>query len=225
MVSPMATSPRSTSPEPAPLAIWQMEAEDGTRAGGMRVGTDNGASKCGYVYDTVPFSGGTVRFDASVPYAGDYAWARVMGTDWNNNSFFVKVDGGPIFHYEVGQFGGQWTWGWIRSTRTTFRSWSSPSVPERIRSSSALARRRRGLTWCSWSIARTMCLPTSGCAARHLHRHQPDSDGDALTYLDAHTHPDADVDRNADSNANSHRNDNSNGLPTPPSLQETPLLP
>ena len=99
--------------EPAPLAVWHMEAEDGTRAGGMRVGTDNGASKCGYVYDTVPFSGGTVRFDASVPYAGDYAlWARVMGTDWNNNSFFVKVDGGPIFHYEVGQFGGQWTWGW-----------------------------------------------------------------------------------------------------------------
>ena len=49
----------------------------------------------------------------TVPYDDNYyLWARAMGLDWNQNSFWVSVDGAPFFHYEIGQFGGQWTWGW-----------------------------------------------------------------------------------------------------------------
>ncbi len=35
-----------------------------------------------------------------------------MGLDWDKNSFWVSVDGAPPFHYEIGQFGSQWTWSW-----------------------------------------------------------------------------------------------------------------
>lgn len=99
----------------APLAVWMMEAEDGDRTGSMRVSANDGASKCEFVFDPEPMSGSTVTFNASVPYTGDYTlWARVMGTGWNFNSFLVSVDGGPFFHYEIGQFGNQWTWGWER---------------------------------------------------------------------------------------------------------------
>ncbi len=35
-----------------------------------------------------------------------------MGHAWDQNSFWVSVDGAPFFHYEIGQFNGLWTWGW-----------------------------------------------------------------------------------------------------------------
>jgi len=50
------------------------------------------------------------------PYGGTYhLWARVMGLDWNQNSFFVAVDGSPDAVFEIPPVGGQWTWGWQRS--------------------------------------------------------------------------------------------------------------
>lgn len=103
------------SSDAAPLAVWLIEAEDGGRTGSMQVSTNDGASKCEFVFDPQRMSGSTVTFNASVPYAGDYTlWARVMGTGWSFNSFLVSIDGGPYFHYEIGQFGNQWTWGWER---------------------------------------------------------------------------------------------------------------
>lgn len=99
--------------ETAPMAIWYMEAEDGSRSGSMRVSTNDAASHCEFVFDPQSMSGSVVTFNATVPYDGDYTlWARVMGTGWAYNSFFVSIDGGPLFHYEISQFGGQWTWGW-----------------------------------------------------------------------------------------------------------------
>ena len=93
--------------------IWHSEAEDGVRAGSMQVDADNGASACQYVYDRDLQPGSAVTFAVTVPFAGDtYLWARAMGLDWNRNSFWVSVDGAPSFHYEIGQFGGEWTWGW-----------------------------------------------------------------------------------------------------------------
>ena len=97
-----------------PQWTWHREAEDVPRTGSMQRGTDSGgASACYYVYDTVPGSGSAITFDVTVPYNDNYSlWARAMGLDWNQNSFWVSVDGAPFFHYEIGQFGGQWTWGW-----------------------------------------------------------------------------------------------------------------
>jgi hypothetical protein len=97
-----------------PQWVWFREAEDVPRTGSMQRGTDtSGASACYYVYDTVPWSGSSITFNVTVPYTDNYyLWARAMGHAWDQNSFWVSVDGAPFFHYEIGQFGGQWTWGW-----------------------------------------------------------------------------------------------------------------
>ena len=93
--------------------IWHSEDEDGVRAGSMQVDADNGASACQDVYDRDLQPGSAVTFAVTVPFASDtYLWARAMGLDWNRNSFWVSVDGAPSFHYEIGQFDGEWTWGW-----------------------------------------------------------------------------------------------------------------
>ena len=96
-----------------PQWVWHREAEDVPRTGGMQLGQDNaGASACHYV----AYAGGaagSITFNLTVPYDDNYfAWARAMGMDWDQNSFWVSMDGAPAFHYEIGQFGGQWTWGW-----------------------------------------------------------------------------------------------------------------
>jgi hypothetical protein len=95
-----------------PQWVWHREAEDVPRTGSMLRGTDSGgASACSYVYDTVPWSGSSITFNVTVPYADNYyLWARAMGHVWDQNSFWVSVDGAPFFHYEIDQFGGQWTW-------------------------------------------------------------------------------------------------------------------
>ena len=84
------------------------------RTGSIQRGADSGgASACYYVYNTVPWSGSSITFDVTVPYTDNYyLWARAMGLDWDQNSFWVSVDGAPFFHYEINQFAGQWTWGW-----------------------------------------------------------------------------------------------------------------
>jgi hypothetical protein len=97
-----------------PQWVWHREAESVPRTGSMQRGTDtSGASACYYVYDTIPWSGSSITFNVTVPYADNYyLWARAMGHAWDQNSYWVSVDGAPFFHYEIGQFGGQWTWGW-----------------------------------------------------------------------------------------------------------------
>ncbi len=96
-----------------PQWVWYREAEDVFRTGSMQRGTDSGASACYYVYDTIPRSGSSITFDVMLPYSDNYyLWARAMGQAWDQNSFWVSVDGAPFFHYEIGQFDGQWIWGW-----------------------------------------------------------------------------------------------------------------
>ena len=96
-----------------PQTVWISEAEDVARTGSMQLGRDNGASACDYVYDTVAFSGSSIRFDLTVPHDDAYyLWARAMGLSPTQNSFQVSVDGSEIFVYSIGRFDGQWTWGW-----------------------------------------------------------------------------------------------------------------
>jgi hypothetical protein len=103
----------TATPVQAPLTTWAVEAEQGTRAGSMAIGSDIGASACQYVTDGTALSGSTVTFEVTVPYGGYYyLWARVQGLSWSQNSFFVLAPGGLVFHYEIPQFGGSWTWGW-----------------------------------------------------------------------------------------------------------------
>lgn len=97
-----------------PPAVWLSEAEWGALTPPMAERSDDaGASSCYYVSDDSGWTDGTVTFAVNLPYTDDYyLWARAKGTSWSNNSFFVSVDGGAPFHYEIAQFGGQWTWGW-----------------------------------------------------------------------------------------------------------------
>jgi hypothetical protein len=97
-----------------PQWVWHREAEDVPRTGSMQRGTDSsGASACYYVFDPVAYSGSTVTFDVTVPYADNYyLWARAMGLDWDQNSFTVFVDTTEVRQFEIRPVGGQWTWGW-----------------------------------------------------------------------------------------------------------------
>lgn len=77
----------------------------------MAVGQDNNASACYYVSDSIGYSGSRVTFALSVPYTTNYfLWARVKADDWTHNSFFVAIDSGPNFVYEIQD--GSWAWHW-----------------------------------------------------------------------------------------------------------------
>lgn len=98
---------------PAVIGVWWWEAESTTLTPPMAPVNDAGACGGGYVASTVAYSQGTAAFTFDTPSAGNYVvWARVMGLAWNQNSFWVSVDGGPEYHYEIPQFDGQWIWGW-----------------------------------------------------------------------------------------------------------------
>jgi hypothetical protein len=101
-----------------PQWVWHREAEDVPRTGSMLRGTDSsGASACYYVFDPVAYSGSTVTFNVTVPYADNYyLWARAMGLDWDQNSFTVFVDNTEVRQFEIRPVGGQWNWGWHRVT-------------------------------------------------------------------------------------------------------------
>ncbi len=94
-----------------PAEVWRAEAESGALTDPMALGTDTGASACRYV--SASGQTGAVTYILDVPATGQYyLWARVKGTSWTANSFWVSWDGGMAIHYEVPQFGGQWAWGW-----------------------------------------------------------------------------------------------------------------
>lgn len=83
----------------------------------MTTGDDPTASACTFVYDVTSWSNGAATYAVYVPYGGTHhLWARVMGLDWNHNSFFVSVDGSPDAIFEVLPPSNQWTWGWQRVT-------------------------------------------------------------------------------------------------------------
>ena len=95
---------------------WWAEAEDGAVSGGMAIGTSEGASGCSYVYTTQAWSNDSVSFTVNLPESGDYyLWARAMGLGWSDNSFFISIDDGQEFHYEIQPVGEtEWTWSWQR---------------------------------------------------------------------------------------------------------------
>lgn len=103
----------------APAFIWQQEAETGLLTPPMAVATDVDASACHYVADTTTWSEGRVTFAFYAPTTGDYyLWARVMGLDWERNSFTVVVDNLPATMIEIAPVNGQWTWDYQRISST-----------------------------------------------------------------------------------------------------------
>lgn len=98
---------------PAVASAWWQEAETATLTPPMAPIADASACGGGYVVSTAPYPQGAAAFTFDAPAAGNYfVWARVMGLGWNQNSFWVSVDGGLEYHYEIPPFDGQWKWGW-----------------------------------------------------------------------------------------------------------------
>ncbi|NLG26349.1 MAG: hypothetical protein GX557_00430 [Chloroflexi bacterium] len=97
-----------------PAEVWRAEAETGFLIEEMTIVHDAGASACRYVTTQAPFGlGGAMRYKLEVPATGEYyLWTRVQGVGWQANSFWIEWDGRDPFHYEIPQFGQEWTWGW-----------------------------------------------------------------------------------------------------------------
>ena len=109
-------APMSATATPTPTSserfIWQAEAESGTLTTPMTT-TDSIAASGGAYVTTATGNAGQVQYTFTLPTAGDYwLWARVRGSSWIKNSFYVQMDSSEELHYEVPQFGGVWTWGW-----------------------------------------------------------------------------------------------------------------
>lgn len=99
-------------PLPAAHSLW-LEAENAALTPPMAAATQAGACNNRYAASAAAWSNGEAAFTIDVPANANYfLWARAMGLAWDQNSFLVSVDGGPGFHYEIPQVGGQWAWGW-----------------------------------------------------------------------------------------------------------------
>ena len=91
----------------------RLEAETAVLTAPMAAANATAACYGRYVASAVGSSPGSARFDLHVGQPGNFLlWARAMGLGWDQNSFYVAIDGGPEFHYEIPQVNGQWTWGW-----------------------------------------------------------------------------------------------------------------
>lgn len=108
-----APSPFVPTDTPGPFAVWEREAEDGVVNPPMATVYDETVSGCYFVWSPTNNTAGYVQWDVDISTAASYyLWARVRGTSYTENSFYVTVDGGSQIHYEIGQFDDQWTWGW-----------------------------------------------------------------------------------------------------------------
>ncbi len=114
----MAPTPTPTmTPTPTPPTgafVWWEEVENGELIQPIGHGHDNGASSCGYIYTTDDWSNGGARLEFDLPSSGNYyIWARAMGFDWSSNSFFISIDGGQDYQFEIlPRDDGSWNWEW-----------------------------------------------------------------------------------------------------------------
>jgi len=94
----------------------RLEAEEGQVSAPMLLGDNPDACSAGYVFSPEHFSTNAgVDFTIDVPTTGDYyLWARAMGIDHGQNSFFVSIDGGELapFHIIPDQDTSPWPWIW-----------------------------------------------------------------------------------------------------------------
>lgn len=102
--------PTSATPTPTatPSCSRVREAEHGIIQPPMTVASDTDASNGQYVYSPVAYEG-YVSLSLCVETAGDYnVWGRVSSQGVTADSFFVSVDGGGEFIWDIGPPG--WLW-------------------------------------------------------------------------------------------------------------------
>ncbi len=88
---------------------YTMEAEDGVISRPMILGKDGRAFDCTFVY-SYDNRAGTVDLSFNVDKAGVYVvWAHGFGAGSTRNSFFISVDGGPEYIWDMIK-GAKWAW-------------------------------------------------------------------------------------------------------------------
>ncbi len=120
-ITPTPTATRTPTPTftptptatPNPFFLWWMEAENAVITQPMGIGQSSQASQCKFVYTTDDWSTGNVSMSFTTPASGNYyLWGRAQGLGWKRNSFFVSIDNGPRFHWEIVPIDDQWKMGW-----------------------------------------------------------------------------------------------------------------
>jgi hypothetical protein len=112
--------PKNPSPSPpAQVVNLSIEAESASRfVSPMEAAADSGASggkiiwvKEGSASISHPSqNGGYAEIPFQVPSAGQYTiWARVSAKDWTSDSFYLKVDGGDFYLWDI-PVEGKWVW-------------------------------------------------------------------------------------------------------------------
>ncbi|HKS35949.1 MAG TPA: fibronectin type III domain-containing protein [Verrucomicrobiae bacterium] len=99
--------------QPLPPVFLPFEAESGTLASPMAVGSDQNASG-GQFITTSTAESGTATYAVDIPTAGDYViWCRVLSPDSLTDSFYVSADGGAEDIYDTA-LNNTWapTWQW-----------------------------------------------------------------------------------------------------------------
>ena len=98
-------------PLPRSPSLFRQEAEDGQITPPMGPQWDNTACGYRYVSDAQAWSDGAVEFTIHQERNENvFLWARVMGMDWNQNSFWVQWDDQTPLHFEIVPPDGQWHW-------------------------------------------------------------------------------------------------------------------
>ena len=101
-----------TSNPPAQSCLF-IQAEDGANYG-MALRTSSNTSGGRYLQTIHPWSNDKLIIPFDVSEAQDYyLWVRAKGTDWNHNSFWVSLDNGREYHFEIlPRNDGSWGWDW-----------------------------------------------------------------------------------------------------------------
>jgi lysophospholipase L1-like esterase len=96
-----------------------IEAEFGDLTPPTTVAADGQASNNQYII--VPEGTGSqvgqAQYTINVSVPGDYVvWGRVINPDNESDSFFIQMDGGTVYHWDVGQGDRRLNWFWNRAT-------------------------------------------------------------------------------------------------------------
>lgn len=103
-----------STPEPTPSPL-RYEAEDASLTAPMAVRAENSAEMCNYISTPVGTNSGQgqATFTVNVPASGTYyIWGRTWGPSSTQNSFFVQVDNGPRYTWDIPGLTG-WAWHYV----------------------------------------------------------------------------------------------------------------
>jgi len=115
---------------PAPLSTDWIEAETGVFVGAMRKVTDSAADGGAYIESTLNNSG-TAGFQITVPATGSYKIeARVFSANNGSDSYFLSIDNGPEFVWDLNPSGDPSAFNLWRIDEVTNRGAGSFKAPQ-----------------------------------------------------------------------------------------------